>query len=167
MFRYVDAGVHHVDRDRNLKSGGGLLELLDQFFRSWFIVVDNFAIVATELRIELEELLMQNDRVIMTAGEKDRLADIGSGGILDAIGHQVLEHDAVRVEVENLFIDLSSGDKEDGSAKEAVTIMVVCFATQSGVQSAGWRDACYETNQQPTEGACLRVRMQHRTGRLE
>jgi hypothetical protein len=103
----VDAGVEHVDRDRDRQIVGRVLEVGDEVLGARLVVVDDLAEGRAVLRVQLGEHVGQVDRVVVVAGEHDGLADAAAGGVAQAVVHEGAPHVAGRGAVEQQAIELA------------------------------------------------------------
>ena len=97
---HVDAGVEHVDRDRDVRRLVGLGEVVDQALGVLRLVVDDAGEVPGVLRVVVVEALLDERRVAVVPREHDRLGEPVPALDRVAVRHDVLEHlvDGVGVE---------------------------------------------------------------------
>ena len=110
------------------------LEVVDQFLGARIVVVDHLAEVAAVLRVHLVEQVVQQDGVVVVAGEDDGLADRLAVGIADAVLHQVAQ-DVRLVSLLKMTLSTSAASKSS-----VLGSMPVIFELGDLLVGSGCRD---------------------------
>ena len=91
--RYIDAGVHHIHRDRNKRRLVWLLEIVNDGLCIGVVAdhpLDESRVLGLQLRVELAKAFPDKLRMALVLGKDDGLADAVAACRLDAPFHQIL-----------------------------------------------------------------------------
>ena len=85
--RHINAGVEHVDRDRDVRRLVRLIKIIEQRLRVFGLVVDRPCKRAFKMRVVDIETLNDELRMFAILGENNRLAEPIAGGHLEPVRH--------------------------------------------------------------------------------
>ncbi len=118
---HVDAGVEHVDRDRDVRRLVPPREVVEQALRIRGVVIDDAGEVPRVPRVVVVEPLLDERRVLVVAREDDRLGQAVPTVDLVAVLHQMPQHLVDGVAVEEPVVD---GGRVDPVRQPAAVLVV-------------------------------------------
>ena len=117
---HVDAGVHHVYADGDLRHSAAHLELLDQGEIALHMAVDELTEIHTQLRVNLLKALDDLLRLNMAGGKDDGFAQCVAAFHLQAVFHQIVQHRVDGAQVDDALAELSALDFRAGKVDAVV-----------------------------------------------